>query len=136
MMTSSSPSDFRQASSLLLCSNKRVISFCWTKGSKLGFLTIFSYFSCYFLILGFLLNHYFLVSLHLSWLHRNQISLSCFLILEHSQLVCWTCTPCFRHRLCCYTQSKTFVGPWSILSTGLFSILTLCQRLLVQTSSG
>ncbi len=34
--------------------NYRVSSFYWTRGSKQSFLTCFSYFSCYFLILVFL----------------------------------------------------------------------------------
>ncbi len=34
---------------LLLSSNNRVSSFCWTRGSKPCFPTCFSYFSCYFL---------------------------------------------------------------------------------------
>ncbi len=42
------------ATSYHLNRNDRVSRFYWTRGSKLCFLTCFSYFSCYFLILVFL----------------------------------------------------------------------------------
>jgi hypothetical protein len=54
--------------------NDRVSSFYKTRGSKLYFLTSFSYFSCYFHILVLSQNQYLLISLHLSWLHGNPIS--------------------------------------------------------------
>jgi hypothetical protein len=41
--------------------NNRVSSFYWTRGSKLCYLTCFSYFSCYFHILVFLQNCYLLI---------------------------------------------------------------------------
>jgi hypothetical protein len=41
--------------------NNRVSSFHWTRGSKLCFLTCFSYFSCYFHILVFLRNRYLII---------------------------------------------------------------------------
>ncbi len=82
-------------SSLLLSSNDRVSSFYWTRGNKHGFLTSFSYFSCYFLILDFLRSHYLLVYLHLSWLHGNPISCPVFSNLGHSKVVHCTCTPMF-----------------------------------------
>jgi hypothetical protein len=75
--------------------NNRVSSFYWTRGSKLCFLTCFSYFSCYFLILVFSQNCYSLISLHLPWLHRNLISCPIFLYLWHSKLVRCTCSPIF-----------------------------------------
>jgi hypothetical protein len=50
------------ATSYCLNRNNRVSSFYWTRGSKLCFLTCFSYFSCYFLILVFLRNRYLLIS--------------------------------------------------------------------------
>jgi hypothetical protein len=53
--------------------NDRVSSFYWNRGSKLCFLTCFSYFSCYFCILIFSQNHYLLICLLLSWLHGNPI---------------------------------------------------------------
>ena len=50
------------ATSHRLNSDDRVSSFYWTRGSTLCFLTRFSYFSCYFLILVFLQNCYSLIS--------------------------------------------------------------------------
>ncbi len=50
------------ATSYCLNRNDRVSSFYWTRGSKLCFLTCFSYFSCYFHILVFLQNCYLLIS--------------------------------------------------------------------------
>jgi hypothetical protein len=49
------------------------------EGVNKVFLTSFSYLSCYFLILGFSRSCYLLVCSRFSWLHRNQIFLSCFL---------------------------------------------------------
>jgi hypothetical protein len=46
------------ATSYCLNRNNRVSSFYKTRGSKLCFLTCFSFFSCYFLILVFLQNYY------------------------------------------------------------------------------
>ncbi len=53
------------ATSYCLNRNNRVSSLYKTRGSKLCFLTCFSYFSCYFHILVFLQNRYLLTSLHL-----------------------------------------------------------------------
>jgi hypothetical protein len=49
------------ATSYRLNRNDRVSSFYWTRGSKLCFLTCFSYFSCYFHILVFSQNRYLLI---------------------------------------------------------------------------
>ncbi len=62
------------ATSYCLNRNDRVSSFYWTRGSKLCFLTCFSYFIRYFLILVFSQNCYLLIFLRLSWLHGNPIS--------------------------------------------------------------
>jgi hypothetical protein len=62
------------ATSYDLNRNNRVSSFYKTRGSKLCFLTCFSYFSCHFHILVFLQNCYSLISSCLSLLHRNPIS--------------------------------------------------------------
>jgi hypothetical protein len=83
------------ASFLLLIRNKRVSSFYWTRGSTHCFLTSFSYFRRFFLILGFLQNCYLLVSLRLSWLRGNQNSCLVFSYLWHYELVCHTCAPVF-----------------------------------------
>jgi hypothetical protein len=83
------------ATSYCLNRNNRNSSFYKTRGSKLCFLTCFSYFSRYFHILVFLRNCYLLIFLRLSWLHGNPISHSIFLCLWHSKLVCCTCVPIF-----------------------------------------
>ncbi len=62
------------ATSYCLNRNDRVSSFYKTSGSKLCFLTSFSYFSCYFHILVFSQNCYLLISLRLFWLHGNPTS--------------------------------------------------------------
>ncbi len=63
------------ATSYCLNRNDRGSSFYKTsRGSKICFLTCFSYFSHYFLILVFLQNCYSLISLRFSWLHGNSIS--------------------------------------------------------------
>ncbi len=66
------------ATSYCLNRNDRVSSFEWTRGSKLCFLTCFSYFSCYFLIQVFSQNCYLLISSRLSRLHGNLISCPVF----------------------------------------------------------
>ncbi len=62
------------ATSYCLNRNDGVSSFYKTRGSKLYFLTCFSFFSLYFLILVFLQNRYSLIASRLSWLHGNTIS--------------------------------------------------------------
>ncbi len=79
---------------LLLCSNDRICSFNWIRGSKHCFLTSFSHLYRYFLFQVFLWLHYLLVSSHLSWLHGTPISYPVFIpfvlrVLRH------TCAPIF-----------------------------------------
>ncbi len=62
------------ATSYCLNRKDRVSSFYKTRGSKLCFLTCFSSFSSYFLILVFLQKCSILISLRLSQLHGNLIS--------------------------------------------------------------
>ncbi len=107
MVTLSLLSDVRQASSLLLRSNNRLSSFCWTWGSKHGFLTSFYYFICYFFILGFLHSHCFLVSLRLSWI----ISLfPGFSYLGHCKAVRCTCAPMFLALVALFLLEQDFCG--------------------------
>ncbi len=80
---------------LLLSSNNRISSIYWIRGSIHCFLTSFSHLNCYFLFLVFLLNCYLLVSLRLSWLHRNQISHHIFSYLWYSEVLHCTCAPIF-----------------------------------------
>ena len=75
--------------------NYRGSSFYKTRGSKLCFLTCFSYFSCYILFQVLLQNLYLLISLRLSWLHRNLISCPVFLYPWHSKVVRCLCAPIF-----------------------------------------
>jgi hypothetical protein len=91
--------------------NNRVSSFYWTRGSKLCFLTYFSYFSRYFLILASQ-KRYLLISSHLSQLHGNPFSHPVFSYLWHSELVRCTCAPIFLAQNAWVSQSKTLMGTW------------------------
>ncbi len=125
------------ASSLLLSSNNRVSSFYWTEESKLWFLTSFSYFSGYFLILVFLHSCYLLVSLRLSWLHGNPISCPFFSYLGHSKVVHCTCAPMFLIHIALVSSERDVRGTLVVESVlDFFPISALCQRFLVQTSIG
>jgi hypothetical protein len=121
MVASSSLSDVRQVSSLLLSSYNRLSSFCWTRGSKNCVLTSFSYISCYFLILRFSHSFYFLVSLQLSWLHENWIPLSCFLIPWALQGIVLYMHPISGTGHAVSLGVRLLWDPGSRLSTRLFS---------------
>jgi hypothetical protein len=84
------------ATSYCLNRNNRVSSFYWTRGSKLCFLTCFSYFSRYFHILVFLRNCYLLILLRPVWAIRESNFLSCFSYLWHDKVVPRTCAPKFH----------------------------------------
>ncbi len=125
------------ATSYRLNRNNRVSSFNWTRGSKLLFLTCFSYFSCYFLILVFLQNCYLLIYLRLSWLHRNPIScpISCTFGIRSWYVV--HVPPYSWHRTRGFLEARRSWEPGSRLTTGDFSpFFAFCQRFLVQTSIG
>jgi hypothetical protein len=127
--------DVGQASSLSLCSNDRVGCVYWARGSKLSLLTSFSYFNCYFLILGFLCSCYLLVSLRLSWLHGNQISLPVLSYLGHSKVVGSTCAPHVSSMDRAVSSEQDVCGTLVVDSVpSSFLIPALCQRFLVQTS--
>jgi hypothetical protein len=83
------------ANSYCLNRNNRGSSFYKTRGSKLCFLTCFSYFSCYFLILVFftksLLTNFF-VPISAA---RESDFLSCFVPLVNTVVRC-TCLPIFQ----------------------------------------
>ncbi len=114
--------DVIQVSSLSLSSNYRVGCFCWTRGTIHGFLTSFSYFSHYFLILDFLHCHYLFVSLCHSWLHWNQIPFSCFLIPWALRGSVWYMRPHVSGTDCTVSlRARLSWDPGSRLSTGLFS---------------
>jgi hypothetical protein len=96
------------ATSYCLNRNNRVSSFYKTRGSKLCFLTCFSYFSCYFLILVFLQNCYSLISLFLSWLHGNPISCPVSCTFDTPSWYIVHAPPCFWHRTCGFLKARCF----------------------------
>jgi hypothetical protein len=100
------------ATSYCLNRNNRVCSFYWTRGSKLCFLTCFSYFSCYFsyssIFAKFLLTNFFAPFSAA----RESNFLSRFLYLWHYKLVRCTCAPMFLAQNAWVSQSKTLVGTW------------------------
>jgi hypothetical protein len=125
------------ASSLSQSSNDSISSFYWTRGSKLCFLTNFSYFSCYYFILEFLHSCYLLISLRLSWLHRNPISHPIFSNRGNSQVVSRMCTPMFLAHIVLVSLEQDVCGTLVVASVlVLLSISALRQRFLVQMSVG
>jgi hypothetical protein len=92
--------------------NDRVSSFYWTRGSKLCFLTCFSYFSRYFHILVFLQNRYLLI-LFAPFSAARESNFSSRLSYHwHSKLVQHTCTPVFLAQNAWVSRSKTLVVTW------------------------
>jgi hypothetical protein len=83
--------------SIALSSNDRISSFYWIRGSKLCFLTSFSYLNCYFLFLVISHNCFLLVSLRLSWLHVNPSSRHIFSYLWDSEYHVIRAPPYFLH---------------------------------------
>jgi hypothetical protein len=123
------------ATSNCLNKNYRVSSFYW-RGSKLCFLTCFSYFSHYFHILVFLLNRYILISLRLSWLHGNPFfcPISCTLAL-------WVGTLYMRPHVsgaeCMGFSKQDAHKNLEVDSLPVnFPLSAFCQRFLMQTSIG
>jgi hypothetical protein len=108
--------------------NNRVSSFYWTRGSKPYLLTCFSYFSCYFLILVFLRDCYLLISLRLSWLHRNPNSRP---ISRTFGTLSWYVVhvpPYFWHRTRGFLEARRLWEPGSRLTTGEFSPFRLLPK--------
>ncbi len=108
--------------------NDRVISFYKTRGSKLCFLTCFSYFSRYFYILVFFRNCYLLISSRLSRLHRNPISHpvshtfgNLRWCIVHAPLYFW-------HRMRGFLEARRSWEPGSRLTTGDFSPFCLLPK--------
>jgi hypothetical protein len=93
-----------------------------TRGSKLCFLTCFSYFSSYFLILVFSQNCYLLISLCPFLAARESDFSSRFSYLWHYEVVRCTCAPIFQAQNALVSQSKM--------------LSAICRRFLVQTSVG
>ncbi len=88
--------------------NDRVSSFYKTRGSKLSFLTCFSYFSRYFFILVFLQICYSLISLCLSWLHRNPISRPISRTFGTPSWYIVHAPPYFWHRMHGFLEARCF----------------------------
>jgi hypothetical protein len=125
------------ATSHRLNRNDRVSSLYWTRGSKLCFLTCFSYFRRYFLILVFLQNRCLLIYLQLFWLHINPISRLVFSYLWHSKLVCCKCAPFFFGTECMGFSKQDAHGNLVVDSLPvIFPLSAFCQRFLVQMSLG
>ncbi len=94
------------ATSHCLNRNNRFSSFYWTRGSKLCFLTCFSYFSWYFLILVFLQNCYSLIPSRLSWLQGNPISCLVSRTFGNPSWYVVYLPPCFWHRTCGFLEAR------------------------------
>ncbi len=124
------------ANSYRLNRNKRGRSFYWTRGSKLCFLTCFSYLSCYFLIIVFLHNPYLLIILLLSWLHGNLISHPVSCTFGNPSWYIVHAPPYFWHRTRWFLKARHLWEPGSRLATSVFSFLAFCQRFLMQMSIG
>ncbi len=103
--------------SLLLSSNNRISSFHLIRGSKLGFLTSFSYLNCYFLILVFSRSCYLLVSLRLSRLHGNPTSHPNFSYFWDSEILPHTCAPIFLAHITQFLEG-TLGEIYSLLNFG------------------
>ncbi len=116
------------ASFLLLSSNNRVCSFYWIIGSKHSFLTSFSYLNCYILILVFLCTCYLLVSLHLSWLHRNLISCPIFSYLWYSEVLRCTRPPILLAHITCFLKARCSGEPDTRISTNFLSPFHLLAK--------
>jgi hypothetical protein len=85
------------------------------------FPTYFSYFRHYFHILVFLLNHYLLISLHLSRLHGNLISCPVSRTLSTQSWYVVHAPPYFWHRTRGFLEGRRSWEPGSRLTTGDFS---------------
>jgi hypothetical protein len=116
------------ATSYCLNRNDRVSSFYWTRGRKQCFLTCFSYFSCYFLILVFLQNHYLLFSLCLSWLHGNPISHPISRTIGTPSKYIVHAPPCFWNRTRGFLKARRSWEPGSSHTTAKFSLFRLLPK--------
>ncbi len=118
---------WKLGNTLLLNRHNRVSSFYWTRGSKLCFLTRFSYFSRYFLILV-LQNCYSLIFPLLSRLLGNPISCPVFLYLWHSKVVRCTFPPYFGHKTSGFLEARCSWEPGIRLTIGDLSPFRLLPK--------
>ncbi len=125
------------ATSYCLNRNNRVSSFYWTRGSKLCFLTCFSYFSCYFHTLVFLQNCYLLI-LFCAFLGCTGIR---FLVPFLLPLALWASLSYMRPHIS-GTEPMGFSkqdarGNLVVDSQPvIFPLSAFCKRFLVQTTIG
>ncbi len=125
------------ANSYCLNRNNRVSSIYWTRGSKLCFLTCFSYLSCYFHILVFLQNCY---SLNISCTFLGCTGIQ-FLVPFLVPLALRAST-LYMHPHISGTERVGFSkqdarGNLVVASLPVnFPLSTFCRRFLVQTSVG
>ncbi len=125
------------ATSYRLNRKDRVSSFNLTRGSKLCFLTCFSYFSCYFLILVFSQNCYSLISSCPFLAARESDFLSCFLVPMALQASTLYMRPHISGRECMGFSKQDTRGNLLVDSLlVIFPLSTFCQRFLVQMSIG
>ncbi len=117
------------ATSYRLNKNNKVISFYWTRGSKLCVLTYFSYFSRYFLIVVFSQNCYSLISLCLFWLHGNPISRPVSCIFGTLSWYVVHAPPYFWHRMHGFLEARCLWEPGSRHTTSDLSLF--CHLLKV-----
>ncbi len=116
--------------------NDRVSIFYWIRGSKLCFLTCFSYFSRYFLILVFLWKRYLLISLRLSQLHGNPISCPFSHTFGTPSWYVVHTPPYFWHITRGFLEARCSWEPGSRLTTGDLSLFCLSPKALVWMSVG
>ncbi len=115
------------ATSHCLNRNDRVSSFYWTRGSKLCFLTCFSYFSRYLFSSIFaksLLTNFFAPFLA-AW---ESDFLSRFSYLWHSKMVRLHAPPYFWHRMHGFLEARCSWEPGSQLTTSDFSPFRLLPK--------
>ena len=116
------------ATSYPLNRNNRVSSFYWTRGTKLCFLTCFSYFSCYFCILVFSQNCY-LVLFFAPFLAARESNFSFrFSYHWHSELVHRTCAPMFLEQNARVLEARCMWESGSSLTTRKFSLFRLLPK--------
>jgi hypothetical protein len=116
------------AASYCLNRNNRVSSFYKTRGSKLCFLTCFSYFSRYFHFLVFLQNCYVHISLRPFSAARESDFSSRFLYLGTPSWYNVHAPPCFWHRTRGFLEARCSWEPGSRLTTNEISPFRLLPK--------
>jgi hypothetical protein len=115
------------ATSYCLNRNDKVVAFIGLEGVNYV-LSRFFFFSCYFHIIVFLLNCYFLISSCLSWLHRNPISHPISHTLGTPSWYVLHAPPYFWHRMRGFLKARRSREPSSKLTTGDFPPFRLSPK--------